>query len=258
MTIFNKSFTRIFLMAVILMTSQSAIAHTQWFKPSLFNTALNGKTVWVSGQLSISEYAFTTERALSGTVTVTLPDNSQIVLAELHTGKTSSIFDFELTQGGTYKIETLNGPSIRMPRKPKQGTETKPRPITKSVSLLTSYITADAPSNEAVKAHEQWLDIVPVTHPADIVEGEPARFKLTYQGKSLAGQTLVLVPSGGEYQNQSQEQEYTSNAQGEIELTLNTAGVYLLKARYQFDLENDPKAQIMRCSAGLTFEVQLN
>lgn len=268
----TKSIKRLSLMTLILTISQSAIAHTQWLKPSVFNTALNGKTVWISGQLSMSEYAFNTERGLSGKVTITQPNNKKIIINDLYTGKTSSLFELELTQAGTYKIETLIGPSISKPRKPmlvakaepktkiesKIEKKAKPRPITRSVSRLTSYVTADAPSYETLNASKQWLDITPITHPGDIVAGEPARFLITYQGKPLADQSVTLVPSGGEYKNQSIEQEYMSNSQGEIQVDLATAGVYLLKSRYQFDLENDPQAKIMRCSAGLTFEAQLN
>ena len=256
--IFNKKWAKLSLITVILAASQSASAHTQWLKPSVFNTTLNGKTVWASGQLSMSEYAFTVERSLSGKVTVTQPNNQKITLSDLHVGKTSSIFDVELTQAGTYKMETLIGPNISKSRKAKPGTKAKSRPVAKSVSRLTSYVTADAPSNETIKASNQWLDITPITHPSDIVEGEPASFQITYQGKPLAKQSVTLVPSGGEYKNQSIEQEYITNAQGEITINLATAGVYLLKSRYQFDLENDPQAKIMRCSASLTFEAQLN
>lgn len=255
----NKTTTLKNLSIIVLLcsASTSALAHTQWLKPSIFNTALGEQTVWATGQLSMAENAFVIERAIKAKTTITLPDGSHVKVTNMHEGKTSSLFDFELTQAGTYKIDSLIGPRVREARKPKGSTK-KDRPASRNVNRLTTYITANAPTDTVIKAVGTWLEIVPVTHPGDIVEGEPATFKVLYEGKPLSKQSVTLTASGGEYQNQNMDKEYITNSAGVVTVQLDQTGVYLIKSTYQVQLKNDPKVKVLRCNAGLTFEAQLN
>jgi len=245
------------VITLLCITSQATFAHTQWLKPSTFNTALNDRAVWVTGQLSMSEYAFMTERAIKAKTILTLPNGSQKEITDVYEGKTSSLFDFELTQAGTYKVESIIGPRVRKSRKPKDPTK-KSRPASRNINRLTTYITADAPNDKAITPTGRWLEIIPVTHPADIVEGEPASFKVLYKGKPLNKKIVVLVANGSEYQNQKTDKEYVTNNEGIITVALNTPGVYLLKSSHQTTLQDDPEAKVLRCNTGLTFEAQLN
>jgi uncharacterized GH25 family protein len=266
MNILTKSFCglnigsplkKISIVALLCGTSATALAHTQWLKPSTFNTALDERAVWVTGQLSMAENAFVTERGLIAKSTLILPDGKSLEMTDVYEGKTSSLFDFELTESGTYKIDSVIGPRLRKARKPKDPTK-KSRPASRTVNRLTTYITADAPTDGVIKAEGTWLEIIPVTHPADLVEGEPASFKVLYEGKPLAEQTLTLIVSGGEYQNQKTDKEYLSDSEGIVTVELIKTGVYLIKSSHQIKLKGDPEAKVLRASAGLTFEAQLN
>ena len=238
--------------------STSAFAHTQWLKPSVFNTALNGGSVWLSGQLSTSEYAFSPERGLvTSQLLVITPTGEAQTITEVFAGHTASVFDVELKQAGTYKIEAFSGPDIRQARKPKKP-DGKAMPAMKMVSRFTTFITADAPNDQALKAVGQWLEIIPVTHPADIVSQESAQFQVLYNGKPQVNHAVTLVASGGEYRNQNTDQEFQTDEQGFITLTPSSAGVYLLKASYSETLVDDAQAQELRVSSALTFEAQVN
>jgi uncharacterized GH25 family protein len=245
------------IIALLCGVNATALAHTQWLKPSVFNTALGERAVWVTGQLAMAEYAFVTERAIKAKTTLVLSDGTRVEVTDVYETKTSSLFDFELTQAGTYKIDSLIGPRLRKARKPKDPTK-EGRPASRSVNRLTSYITADAPSDTARKAEGTWLEIIPLTHPADLVEGEAASFKVLFEGRPLDKQAVTLIASGGQYQNQKTDKEYITDGEGVVTVELDQTGIYLIKSTYQVQLKDDAEAKVLRTNAGLTFEAQLN
>lgn len=248
---------------ITLWLSGGAYAHTQWLKPSEFNVALNEGSMWIDVDMSVAERVFDVERPLdAGSISVVLPNGNRIQPSSVYKNHVRTNFELELRSHGTYKIDVLSGPVVRQRPAPKLSATAEDvpvkRPTTKMVSRLVSYITADAPSDKALSVTGEWLEFLPISHPADMVAGEPIKFKLLFNGKPLANSEVVIMPAASRYKNKNPDHIYQSNEQGEIDVIANTAGVFALKGSFTQILKNDPEAEQLRAMSYLIFEAQVN
>lgn len=261
----SKRFLRrvIGVVFITLWVSGVAHAHMQWLRPSEFNVALNGGSVWIDVDMSVAERVFDIERPLeAGSISITQPDGNRTRQDRIFTNHVRTNFELELQSAGTYKIDVLNGPIVRQRPAPKptpvMSNAPANRPVTKMVSRLVAYVTADAPNNKAISTTNEWLELVPLSHPADMVAGEPIRFKLLFNGNPVLDSAVVLMPAGSRYSDKSPDHAYRTDQHGEVEIVAGLAGVYALKADMTKALENDPEAEQLRAMSYLIFEAQVN
>jgi uncharacterized GH25 family protein len=103
----------------------------------------------------------------------------------------------------------------------------------------------------------KFLELLPKTHPSEIVEQEPATFIFTYHGKTQAGVEIEITRDSARYRNNPETLKLTSNDKGEITFTPAHAGRYLLIAEYQQEAVNNTLADNEHGGVFLTFEAQL-
>ncbi len=99
--------------------------------------------------------------------------------------------------------------------------------------------------------------MVPVTHPSDIVEGEPVTFQFFFNGKPQAGVTADITREGTLYRNHQEQIDVVSDKDGMITFTPAVAGRYLMKSNYKGMVENDPMYDRANVNVHLTFEALL-
>ena len=252
MTTMNRTLRTLFprtLLAVALAgVSLSAAAHRPWLYPQ--QTMVESKEAWVTIDGAISEGLFDIDHValkLDG-ATVTGPDGATAPIPTPFLGKQRSTFDLKMPKDGTYKI-ALVSQTVMASYKDKAG-ETKrfrgtQEAFAKEVpsnaaelrtthnhSRLETFVSANSNTTGALKPSGVGLELVPVTHPTDLRVGEKATWRFTLDGKALPNFEFSLIPGGVRYRGTLGEIRLSTDAKGEVSVTLPTAGMYALSAAY--------------------------
>ncbi|MCG2584718.1 DUF4198 domain-containing protein [Massilia sp. TS11] len=234
------------LIALALATlAFQAQAARPWFLPSA--TQVEGKepTVTVDAAVSDNLFEFDKFALKMDDAQLIQPDGSRQPVTGATAGRLRSVADFKLTQNGTYKLVLASRGAMAMFKvngemKRVNGTEES---IAKDVpkdaedlriilqhQRIETYFTANAPSNGAFKPTGEGLELVPITHPTELHEGDKARFRFLLDGKPAANLAFSLIPGGVRYRGVLNERRLTTDANGEASITLPEPGMYWLNA----------------------------
>ena len=248
----------LFVTGAILALSTPALAHRQWMLPS--STVLSGDDVWVTFDAAVSNDLFYFDHQpmrLAG-VKVIAPDGTPAAIENAATGKYRSTFDVHLTQKGTYKIENtasnimgsyrLNGEEKRLPR----GTTSEnlaaaiPAGATdvhtsEASSRNEVFVTVGGPTNTVFKTSGKGIELVPVTHPNDLVTGEAATFQFLLDGKPAPGLGVTVIPGGNRYRGTLGQMDLKTDAEGKVSIKWPAAGMYWLNASVGGGREGGPQ-----------------
>lgn len=248
---------------LIAMTATPAEAHRRWLLPS--STVLSGESELVTVDAAASNELFIFEHRALGLdqLTVTGPDGKPAKTDIIGSGKYRSSFDLPLTQQGTYRIALVsNGlggsyklgeerkrwrgnPSDLATAIPAEATDVN---ISQVASRTETFATLGEPTLTALAPTNVGLELIPITHPNDLVAGEPAQFKFLLDGKPAAGLEIEWVQGGSRYRDTSGTSKLTTDANGMVEVIAPEAGMYYLEASSSSDNVTDPKIQSNRAS----------
>lgn len=221
----------------------TASAHRGWIVPSA--TVLSGD-VWVTFDAAISNELFYPDHnamRLDGLV-VTAPDGAIDKIQNGATGKYRSTFDVALTKPGTWKIGstsqsvmasyTENGEVKRFRGSPEDFAKQVPAGAAdlktiKSFNRNEAFVTRDKPTTEVFKPTGKGLELAPITHPNDLVAGEPASFKFLVDGKPAADLEVTIAEGGSRYSPRP-DMKVKTGADGVLKFTLPEAGMYWINA----------------------------
>jgi uncharacterized GH25 family protein len=234
-------------MLAALMASGSAQAHRQWMLPS--STTLSGTDSWVTVDAAVSNDLFYFEHMPMriDNVAVTQPDGSAGRIENSATGKYRSTFDVHLTQPGTYRIASvstgimgsyiLNGEVKRLPRGTTKDNLAAAIPAgatnvqtAEAANRNEVFLTLGAPTTTIFKPTGVGIELVPVTHPNDLVSGEPATFQFLLDGKPATGLKVTVIPGGIRYRDTLGQQDLTTGKDGKLSINWPQPGMYWLNA----------------------------
>jgi len=230
-----------------LFGATAAEAHRQWMLPS--STVLSGQSSWVTVDAAVSNdlFYFEHQPLRLNNVKAWAPDGAEVELKNPATGRYRSTFDVELTKQGTYKIASAgggifgsykeNGEEKRLPRGasaadidkliPAGATDVK---LSESWSRNEVFVTLGAPTETVLTPSGKGLELVPVTHPNDLVSGEVATFQFVIDGKPAAGIEVEVVPGGIRYRDQLGQMDLKTDAEGKVTITWPNPGLYWVSA----------------------------
>ncbi|MEJ7933826.1 DUF4198 domain-containing protein [Sphingobium sp. AN558] len=230
-----------------LCLSCAAQAHRQWMLPS--STTLSGTDAWVTVDAAVSNDLFYFEHNPMNTdnIVVTEPDGAVGKIENIGKGRFRSTFDVHLTKPGTYRIAsastgimgsyTLNGEVKRLPRGTTKDSLAAAIPAG-ATNVQTAeasnrneiFITLGAPTTTVFKSTGSGIELVPVTHPDDLVAGEAAAFQFLLDGKPAAGLKLTVIPGGIRYRDSLGQMDLVADKDGKVSITWPTPGMYWLNA----------------------------
>ena len=238
------------LSATLLMLGVAALpapasAHRAWMLPSA--TVLSGNEPWVTVDAASSNDVFYFEHnALQiDNVAVINPDGTAGRHENPSRGRYRSTFDVKLTQKGTYKIAMVNdllfasyrvgnenkrlrGTAESLAKEIPQGaTDLR---VTQSMSRMEIFVTSGKPTTKVLEPTGRGLELVPVTHPNDLVAGETAKFRFVLDGKPAAGVNVLVIPGGIRYRDKLEEVKLVTDAQGEFSIKWAQPGMYWMNA----------------------------
>jgi len=231
--------------SIALSLPTSVNAHRAWVLPSA--TIVSGTGQWVTVDAAVSNDLFYFEHfplQLNG-LFVSMPDGSAGKAQNPSTGRYRSTFDVELTQTGTYRLGVknegffasyvLNGERKRARLKadeiktgiPAGATEVR---LTETSGRNETFVTNGKPTDTVLKPQGKGLELVPVTHPNNLVAGEKADFRFQLDGKPAANLEIELVPGGNRYRDKLNDVKIKTDANGAFSVTFPNAGMYWLEA----------------------------
>ncbi|AIV08164.1 nickel transporter [Vibrio harveyi] len=264
------------VMAMGLAAATTAQAHPRWILPSHFTVSKEGGD-WLTFDVTASHGTFVFDKpAGSDQAFVIMPDGRSERPNFVVRGKRRSMFDFYFEEEGTHKVAINNQPSyytqykagrrdtVKWARASKADRASvipeKARDVVTQLSYTRaeSYVTVGMPTEKALEIEGKLLEMKPITHPSDIIEGEAVTFQFFFNGEPQQGVTAEITREGTLYRNHQEQMDVVSDKEGKITFTPEVAGRYLMKANYKGELKNDPLADKASVNVHLTFETQLN
>ena len=264
------------VMAMGLAVTTTAQAHPRWVLPSHFTVSKEGGD-WLTFDVTASHGTFVFDKpAGSDQAFVVMPDGRSERPNFVVRGKRRSMFDFFFTEEGTHKVAINNQPSyytqykagrrdtVKWARASKaERGDVLPEQARDVVTQLSytraeSYITVGMPTDKALEIEGKMLEMKPITHPSDIIEGEPVTFQFFFNGEPQEGVTAEITREGTMYRNHQEQIDVVSDKDGKVIFTPEVAGRYLMKANYKGELRDNPLADKASANVHLTFETQLN
>ncbi|QHE86704.1 DUF4198 domain-containing protein [Hydrogenophaga sp. BPS33] len=229
--------------AVALALPMAAHAHRSWLLPS--GTIYSAQQPWVSVDAAVSNDIFYYEHNAAGldNLVVIGPDGQAVEAQNQAKGRYRSMFDVKLDKQGTYRLALVNDSitaSFRV------GTETKrlrgtaeslakdipanaeDLRVSQSQNRVETFVTSGKPTIDALKPTNRGIELVPVTHPNDLVAGESATFRFLDNGKPAAGYNATVILAGLRYRSQLGEIRMETDKNGEIQVKWPAAGMYWL------------------------------
>jgi hypothetical protein len=253
-------------LAGLSLASLSAQAHKPYILPlsSEVEAGRDG-VAWASFDASIGENLFDPDFTLKlDGLVITAPDGSTLQPENVGSGKTRTTFDVKLAKPGTYKL-ALVSKNVMGSYRDKQG-ETKrfratEETLAKEVpadaadvklsrmeSRLETFVSTGTPDMAVFKASGVGLEMVPVTNPTELRAGEKATWRFLIDGKPAADQGVSLIAGGVRYRGTLGEIRQTTDAKGELTLTLPAAGAYMVSTAWPAvqRVEGQPMAMVPR------------
>jgi uncharacterized GH25 family protein len=247
----------------------AAHAHKAFMVPS--ETVLS-RTGWITvdGAVSNDLFYFNHAPMRLDNLKIFGPDGQLVEVTNANTGKFRSTFEVNLANPGTYKLaltnnslnaqyETAAGEKKRWRGTPERLSEipadAKNVQITQTQGRNETFVTAGKPNDTALKPTGSGLELVPVTHPNDLVAGDPITFRFVLDGKPAADLEVEVVPGGTRYRDKQNDAKYKTDKDGQVTMTWNEPGMYWLEASVQDDKSSVKQAKSRRANYVATFEV---
>jgi uncharacterized GH25 family protein len=266
----SKRYLKLVLIAsAVSMLPASAYAHRTWLLPSA--TVLSGKEQWVTVDAAVSNDLFYFEHnpLQLDNLSVAAPDGSSVAPENMAKGKYRNTFDVKIGQPGTYKIMVLNqgvfanykldGQTKRWRGKPEQiktdipanATDVK---ISEVQGRIETFVTSGKPTDGVLKPTGVGLEMVPVTHPNNLIAGEKATFRLLLDGQPAVGQSIEIVPGGIRYRDKLNDMKATTDDSGTFSVTWPAPGMYWMSSSVQ---DNKSKIENATRRAGYTTTIEV-
>ncbi len=227
----------------------TAHASRNWVLPS--TTTLSGSNAWITVDAASSDDLYFPDlRPLALTsIQVTAGDGAADQVQNGSQGKLRSTFDVQVTKPGTWKIASVssmvmaswteNGEVKRFRGTGEDFAKQVPAGAAdlktiRNLSRSETFVTRDKPTSDALKPTGKGLELVPVTHPSDVVASEPATFKLLLDGKPAAG-LEVEVMRGYDHWSAKPAATLTvkTGPDGAFKVTMPQAGLWWISATYR-------------------------
>ncbi len=247
----------------------SAQAHKQFLVPSETVLSASG---WITVDAAVSNdlFYFNHQPMRLDNLKIIGPDGAPVDAINPNTGTFRSTFDVNLATPGTYKLVLVNDALMATyetesgERRRWRGTadtfksevpsNAKNLKVSQLQGRVETFVTSGKPNDTALKPNGAGLELVPVTHPNDLVAGEPVSFRFTLDGKPAAHLKVSVVPGASRYRNKQNEMELATDKDGKLNITWPEAGMYWLQASLEDERAAKP-ATSRRASYVATFEV---
>ena len=235
----------------------------QWILPNFFYT--NRESPWLGIEHTWGDQRFVSGQGPGTLLLIFYPEGGHSGPASTYFGQTRTVAEMELTEPGTYRIET-DRPAHYVTELEIDGKRTwvhKPKdqlPGKKIIqsahrwSQTTTFVTVKKYTKRVLEATGALLEIVPVTHPNQIFVGKPFVVRVLSRGQSVPGQQVRAYSETGSGHDATLAT--VTNADGECELIFRASGKYLLTANFRQAAKDPSRANVDIFSVSMLVEVR--
>ncbi|WP_343609519.1 DUF4198 domain-containing protein [Novosphingobium sp.] len=150
-------------------------------------------------------------------------------------------------EGGRPNIETVELSAI-----PADATDLK---LTEAVSRNEVFVTRGKPTETFFKPTGKGLEFAPITHPDDLVQDQPAKFRFLLDGKPAVGLKLTVIPGGKRYRDAEGGFEAVTDKDGVATIKWPQPGLFWFTTSTTDNHPATPRATERRLSYTGTVEV---
>ncbi|MBE0507187.1 MAG: DUF4198 domain-containing protein [Marinospirillum sp.] len=245
-------------------------AHPIWMLPSEFNLSTE-EAFWITVDATAAHGVFSFDKPVGlDNVSIYGPEGDRRRIGPYYKGQRRSVFDLQLDNPGTYKVEMRGQPrymtsyvvgerntarrafgsklEVQLP----EGARDVRTTAVQTISGF--YVTHRTPTTKVLETTGEGFELHALTHPSDVVKGEEARFKFTYDGKPAADMKVELVPHGTAWRDSRMQVDLTTDKEGILRFTPVVTGPHLLTTSLRMDIDS-PLADGVGVNYLLTFEV---
>lgn len=246
----------------VLVVAGSAAADSPYLRPNVYDA---------SGLDHVTVEAGFTDDIFAGRVAmrsdhwnVTGP-NGETPITQVTYFDQIAVFEVPTTADGTYRISSgrREGRIAKMYMSATQGWRfvgeeagvTVPEADqveTQSITVADVYVTR-GDGRDIPAPRGTGVEVLPVTHPADIVEGEDAVFQLLIDGRPRAGLPVTVYREAGRYDGRLVEADVVTGEDGRFTVRPSAPGAYLTLIRYRGEAPAGAATPYQSQSHALTF-----
>jgi len=257
---------------ILCSLGSTALSHPIWILPSTFNVS-GDVGEWVTFDVSASHTLFSFDKSVVlDELQIYSPDGDRNYLGQYYKGHRRSVFDYHISQSGTYRFSVSRPPYYftsyksgkretpkRMmankqeaqQRLPKNAREVK----TMSIDMEASaFVTFNEPTGTVLEPKGKGLELIPQTHPSDIIAGEEVIFLVLMNGEPEEGVEIEMTAGGTRYRDDRNIQTFQTDKQGLVSYTPTQPGPWYISAVKTVPL-NDEKTDEAMLIRFITFEV---
>jgi hypothetical protein len=210
------------------------------------NTTFDKADSFVTIDASASDDLFNLGRALPlENLAIETPGNVEVKAESAYTTKQRSSFELKLPKEGTYKIALLTDTLSAMYKvngdmKRWRGTKeafAKEVPadaqdlnVSRMQSRIETYVTAGKASTDTLKASNLGLEMVPVTAPTEIYNGDTTTVRFLLDGKPAQDLMVSVIRGGNRYRDALGEVTLKTDKDGKVAIKWQDAGMYSIGA----------------------------
>lgn len=248
---------------VPLILSAVCSAHQKWLWPNFF-VAEKGP-VWLSFDATWSDRPFVAESGVGAKpLWVVHPDGRRETPPDVYVGKSKSVAEVQLSQPGTYRLESVdplaywtqvdqNGKTKWLP---KSKNEVQGQAITRSDlywAKATAYVTLGKATAVPPADDSEPLDLRPTQHPNRLALGDTLELSAVSYGKPLANAKINVF--GPEASGHDPTSVVTADKNGNATFELTSAGKFLFVQQLEEKRTNDPKTDLHSFNIYLTLDI---
>ena len=238
----------------LLICSASCSAHQKWLWPNVF--VAEKTPVWISFDVTWSDTPFVAERGVGDRpLNVIHPGGRSESPARLLIGKTKSTAEIELTEEGTYRLESID-PLTYWTRVEKNGEEKWLKQsknevkdpslkITRSDlywSKAVAFVSVGKTTSPPTIAESEPLQVTLGAHPSQLVSGNTYDLAVVSYGKPVANADVKVFVEGST--GHDPQSTIRCNEVGTGKLKISAAGRHLLSCELEQKVSDDPKADV--------------
>ena len=245
-----------------LATTQAALADSPYLRPNLFDT--DGRD-HVTVEAGFTDDIFAGRTAMRSNHFNIVGPNGEQPLDAITYFTDVAVFEAPTPVEGSYRISSgrREGRIAKMYRSESAGwrfvgeesgvvVPEADQVETQSITVADVYVVRGA-AGDIPPPRGTGVEVIPVTHPANIVEGEDAVFQLLIDGQPRAGLPVTVFREAGRYDGRSVEADVVTDADGRFTVRPSAPGAYLTLIRYRGEAPAGARTPYQSQSHALTF-----
>ena len=256
--------TCVFVVTFFSVVIAPVFGHQQWILPNFFYT--DRESPWLGIEHTSGDQRFVSGHGSGTLLWIIHPQGWRMGRpSSIFVGQTRTVAEMELTEPGTYRIETdppaqyvaeieIDGKKRWVGKSKDQLPDAKIIQSTHRWSQTTTFVTVKEYTQGVLEATGAFLEIVPVTHPNKIFVGKPFVVRVLSRGQLVPDQKVQVYSETDSGHNTTLAT--VTNADGECKLIFPAPGRYLLTANLRQDAKDSSRANIDVLGVSMLVEVR--